>query len=123
MTSEQFDDRFAPLAGIHDPDQRNETPGIYLGEVDGDTYYLFKDRNAWAVGIFEPGTVDDPSNTDIVHIDNVDYHDGPHVDREYVPPDVPRKIYLPSVETFEDAVTHIEANWETYVKEYRSYTK
>lgn len=122
MSEEQLDDRLSGLAGIHDPDESNEEPHTYLGEVDGDTYYLFKDPDDWVVGVYEKASLDDPQNTDVVHIDNVEYHDGPHVDREYVPTDL-KKIYLPSVDDFDDAVEHMKANWRVYVREYRRYTK
>lgn len=122
MSEEQFDDRLFGLAGVHNPDESNKEPSRYLGEVDGDTYYLFKDPEKWVVGVYEQASVDEPKNTDVVHIDDVEYHAGPHVDREYVPKEL-KKTYLPSVDGFDDAVEHMLVNWEVYVKEYHEYTK
>ena len=122
MTEEQFDEYLAGLADVHDPNQSNENPHSYLGEVGDDTYYLFKNPEKWVVGVYEMASVDNPKNTDVVHIDNVDYHDGPHVDREYLPSHRDKKIYLPSLDDFDDAVTHMNVNWEVYVQEYREYT-
>jgi hypothetical protein len=123
VTDDEFDDHLAALAAVHDPDESNTAPGLFLGTIEGKSYYLFKDPEGWATGIYEQGAIDDPTNTDIVHIDDVEYHDGPHLDREYTPPSVPKKVYLPSLDTFDDAVAHLLANWEAYVREYHHYQR